>query len=200
MKTLSLKIKTVFLLASFAIFTATAQTATSWNIDKPHTSVNFSVNHFITAVNGSFTDFDGEIHFSASDLANSKAEFVVLVSSVETGNNKRNNHLQSNDFFNAKAFPEMKFSSTKFEQISEMEYSISGNLTIKDKTHPIILKMKVTGEMMHPMKKNTKILGVSFTTTIDRTDYGVGTGDWAATMVVGDEVTISIPMELNSKN
>lgn len=74
---------------------------------------------------------------------------------------------------------------------------IHGKLTIKDVTKDVVLPMKITGEMEHPMMKGTIILGVVIDTTIDRTEYGVGTGDWAATMVVGDEVRIHIPMELN---
>jgi polyisoprenoid-binding protein YceI len=195
-------IKTMVLAVAFtamSVFSTNAQDATQWKIDKAHTSVKFSINHFFSEVPGNFTDFDGTIHFDPSNLKGSKAEFAVNISSVDTNNGKRDKHLQSKDFFDAKTYPKMSFVSTKFEKKSDKEYLVHGKLTIKDKTKTVTLPMKVTGEMEHPMMKGTLILGVVFETTLDRTDYGVGTGDWAATMVVGDEVSISIPMELNRK-
>lgn len=176
-----------------------AQDATMWKIDKSHTSVNFSINHFFSSVPGKFTDFDGMIHFDPSNLKGSKANFSVVINSISTDDAKRDKHLQSKDFFNAKTYPKMSFQSTKFEKKSDKEYLIHGKLTIKDVTKNVVLPMKVTGEMEHPMMKGKIILGVVLDTTIDRTDYGVGTGDWAATMVVADEVKIHIPMELNRK-
>ena len=184
-------------IAALSTFSVNAQDATMWKIDMPHTSVNFSINHFFSSVQGKFTDFDGMIHFDPNNLKGSKANFSVSINSVNTDDAKRDKHLKSKDFFYANAYPKMSFNSTKFEKKSDKEYLIHGKLTIKDKTKDVILPMKITGKMEHPMMKGTIILGVVIDTTIDRTDYGVGTGDWAATMVVGDEVRIHIPMELN---
>ena len=174
-----------------------AQDATMWKIDKAHTSVNFSINHFFSSVPGKFTDFDGMIHFDPNNLKGSKADFSASINSVNTDDAKRDKHLKSKDFFDAETYPKMSFNSTKFEKKSDKEYLVHGKLTIKNVTKDVVLPMKITGEMEHPMMKGTIIWGVVIDTTIDRTDYGVGTGDWAATMVVGDEVRIHIPMELN---
>lgn len=176
---------------------ANAQNATMWKLDKSHTSVNFSINHFFSVVTGRFTSFDGNFNFDPANLQGSKADFTIAVKSVNTDDSKRDEHLRSADFFNAKAFPNMTFKSTKIEKKSEKEYLVYGKLTIKDKTRDIVLPFKVTGEMEHPMMKGTIILGLSTNIKINRNDYGVGTGDWAATMVVGDEVDINIHMELN---
>lgn len=184
-------------LAVFSTFSINAQDTTMWKIDKSHTSVNFSINHFFSSVLGKFKEYDGTIHFDPKNLDGSKAEFSVAINSVDTDDKKRDSHLQSKDFFDSKTYPKMTFKSTKFKKKSEKEYAIYGELTVKDITKNVILPMKITGEMEHPMMKGTIILGVEIETTIDRTDYGVGTGDWAATMVVGDEVKIQIPMELN---
>ncbi len=181
----------------FSALSIHAQDATMWKIDKSHTSVNFSIKHFFSSVLGKFTEYDGTIHFDPKNLKGSKAEFTVAINSVNTDDKKRDQHLQSKDFFDANTYPKMTFKSTKFEKRSAKDYLIYGKLTIKDKTKDVVLPMKITGEMEHPMMKGTIILGVDINTTIDRTDYGVGTGDWAATMVVGDEVKIHIPMELN---
>jgi polyisoprenoid-binding protein YceI len=191
------KLEFAVLLTVFSVFTINAQDATMWKIDKPHTSVNFSINHFFSDVTGKFTDFEGNIHFDPNNLKGSDIKFMVSINSVNTDNEKRDQHLQSKDFFDATTYPKMSFKSTKFEKKSDKEFLIHGKLTIKDKTKDVVLPMKITGEMEHPMMKGTIILGVAIDTTINRTDYEVGTGDWAATMVVGDEVKIHIPMELN---
>jgi polyisoprenoid-binding protein YceI len=185
------------LLTVFGAFSVNAQNATMWEIDKAHTSVNFSVNHFFSSVTGKFTSFEGDINFDPNNLKASKVSFTVLVNGVNTDNKKRDEHLQSPDFFDAKAYPNMTFKSTKIEKKSEKEYSVYGKLTIKDKTKDVVLPLTITGEMEHPMIKGTIILGVLINTILDRTGYGVGTGNWATTMVVGDEVRIHIPMELN---
>lgn len=193
------KIGFAVLLSVLGAFTVNAQNATMWKLDKSHTSVNFSINHFFSAVTGKFTTFDGNFNFDPANLKGSKADFSIAINSVDTDNGKRDKHLQSKDFFDAKTYPKMSFQSTKFDKKSDKDYLIHGKLTIKDVTKNVVLPMKITGEMEHPMMKGTIILGVVIDTTIDRTDYGVGTGDWAATMVVGDEVKIHIPMELNRK-
>lgn len=187
-------------ITALGTLSANAQDATMWKIDKSHTSVNFSINHFFSSVPGKFTDFDGMIHFDQNNLKGSKADFSVSINSINTDDEKRDEHLKSKEFFDANTFSQMTFQSTKFEKKSDKEYLIHGKLTIKDVTKNVVLPMKITGEMEHPMMEGTIILGVVIDTTIDRTDYGVGTGDWAATMVVGDEVKIHIPMELNRKN
>jgi len=179
--------------------TMLAQKATPWKLDKAHTSVNFTVKHFFSDVTGIFGDFDGAFSFDPENLQGSGFDFTIKVASVDTDNQKRDNHLQSKDFFNVREFPEIKFASTRIEKKNDSEYIAHGNLTIRDKTKTVALPFRVTGQMEHPMMKGTTILGLEFDTTINRTEYGVGTGDWAATMVVGDEVNVKIPLELNRK-
>lgn len=104
---------------------------------------------------------------------------------MNTDDRKRDEHLQSPDF------------PAKIEKKLEKEYSVYGKLTIEDKTKDVLLPLEITGEMEYLMMKGTIILGVLIDTTLDRTGYGIGTGNWAATMVVGDEVRIHIPTELN---
>lgn len=185
------------IISAISTLSINAQNATQWKIDKSHTSVNFSINHFFSAVTGKFKDFDGTIYFDPNNLKGSKANFSLAINSVDTDNAKRDKHLLSKDFFEAKKYPKMSFKSTKFEKKSDKYYLVHGKMTIKDKTKNVVLPMKITGQMEHPMMKGTIVLGLEIETKIDRTDYGVGTGDWAATMVVGDEVKIHIPMELN---
>jgi len=191
------KFSFVVLITVLATFSVNAQDSTTWKIDKAHSSVNFSINHFFSSVTGKFTNFEGNINIDRNNLKASKVNFTIMVNSVNTDNKKRDEHLQSPDFFNTKAYPNMTFKSTKIEKKSEKEYLVYGKLTIRDKTKDIVLLATITGEMEHPMKKGTIILGILIDTTLDRTEYGVGTGNWATSKVVGDEVKIHIPMELN---
>ncbi len=91
----------------------------------------------------------------------------------------------------------MTFISTRFEKKSDKDYMAYGKLTIRNVSKEIALPFKITGEMEHPMMKGTIILGLASSIKINRNDYGVGTGSWATTMVVGDNVDIDINMELN---
>lgn len=185
------------LFTALSVFTVNAQNATMWKVDKAHTSVNFSVNHFFSAVTGKFTSFEGNINFDPANLQGSSVNFTIPVKSVNTDDSKRDKHLQSADFFDAKSYPNMTFASTRFEKKSDKDYVVYGKLTIRNISKDIVLPFKITGEMEHPMMKGTIILGLASTIKINRNDYGVGTGSWATTMVVGDNVDININMELN---
>jgi len=199
MKKIILSISLSLFAIILGLTTSTAQSATQWKLDKSHTSVNFSINHFFSAVTGKFSNFEGAFNFDPNNVAESKADFTIAVKSVNTDDSKRDKHLQSGDFFNASEFPNISFKSTKIEKKNNKEFLVHGQLTIRDKTKDVVLPLKITGEMEHPMMKGTIILGLASNLKINRTEYGVGTGSWAATMVVGDEVDINIHMELNRK-
>lgn len=191
------KIAFAVLSITLSVFSVNAQNAAMWKVDKAHTSVNFSVNHFFSSVTGKFTSFEGNINFDPANLQGSSVNFTIPVKSVNTDDSKRDKHLQSDAFFDANTYPDMTFTSTKFEKKSEKDYVAYGKLTIRNISKDIALPFKITGQMEHPMMKGTIILGLASTMKINRNDYGVGTGSWATTMVVGDNVDININMELN---
>lgn len=189
----------VFALLITANISLQAQSADQWMVDKDHTSVNFDISHFFSTVNGSFEEFDGTFYFDPDNLDGSKFTFSIPVNSIYTNNEKRDNHLRSEDFFNASKYPDIKFESTGFEKKSGNDYVVNGELTIKETTKNISVPFEYKGKMDHPMMKGTKILGLQFETEIDRTDYNVGVGNWASDMVVGDTAKVTINMELNRK-
>ena len=191
-----LNLSKIVVLGLFLSFTTIAAEAPTWNIDSNHTSISFEVNHFFTPVAGSFKDFEGSLNFDPYNLAGSSADFTVEIASVETDNEKRNGHLQSEDFFDAKKYPEMKFISTSFTKDGD-EYTVNGNLTIRDITREISLPVKVLGIGEHPMKKGKLITAMRTEFTLNRNDYGVGSGSWTATAVVGDDVKVSVLLEAN---
>jgi len=187
------------ILTVFSVTKVKAQDASIWQLDRSHTSVNFSVNRFFTTITGNFTKFHGTLSLDLNYLRGSRIEFTIFSNSVNTNNEQRDKHLKSTDFFDTETYPEITFKSVRIEKKSDKEYLIYGKLTIKDKTKDIILPMKITGEMEHPMMKDVFILGISINTTINRTDYGIGIGDWGATSVISDEVEIHIPIDLVRK-
>ncbi len=177
---------------------ANAAVAADWNADLSHTEVNFSVNHFFTPVSGSFHNYTVEMKYDAEKPANSSVKVVIPVSTVDTGNEKRNGHLMSPDFFEAEKYPNITFESTKVVK-TEKGMAVTGNLTIKETTKEVTLDVVTLGvsEIPEAMQANFGMKVASFraSTKINRNDFGVGVGNWAATLVIGGEVDIEILLE-----
>lgn len=197
------KMKLLFvLLLSTGLFSAytdsvsPADEAPTWQIDKNHSSVSFSVRHFFSDVIGTFDEFDGTLKFDPEDLEGSSINFSIKVASVNTKNERRDNHLQSADFFNAEQWPEMKFVSTSFTKADD-HYLVKGQMTIRDVTKEVEIPVKFLGQMENPRTAGSYIGGFSSEFAINRTDYGVGNGNFAATTTIGDEVEVKINLEVN---
>ncbi len=168
----------------------------TWKADKVHSQVNFSVTHMvISEVTGSFKDFDATIQQPGKDdFSGGSIDATIKIASITTGNDQRDMHLRTNDFFNAEKFPEMKFKSTSFEKTGDDTYKIAGNLTLRDSTKPVVLDAKMTG-MVDAW--GATHAGFKATTSIDRFDYGV---KWDKTLdngglVVGNKVDIALIFE-----
>lgn len=170
--------------------------ATAWNIDKGHSSVVFAIRHYFSNVVGSFDEFEGTLKFDPEDLEGSSVEFRIKVASVNTKNERRDGHLQSPDFFNAEEWPEMIFKSTDFTKDGE-DYIAKGEMTIRDVTKEVEIPIKFLGQMEHPRREGAFIGGFSSEFTINRNDYGVGTGNFAATATIGAEVKVTLNLEVN---
>jgi len=195
------RIGSLVLIVAFGIVlsqSVSAQSAKSWNIDKSHSSIAFSIDHFFSAVPGKFKDFGGTIHFDPDNLKGSSVDFIIQVKSVDTDEADRDSHLQSPDFFDAATYPVITFKSQSFTKTSENMYVVKGTLTMRGTSKEVELPLKVKGTVDNPWKEGSVIMGISIDTALDRTDYGVGTGSWGATAVVGDEVIIRINMELDA--
>ncbi len=185
-------------IALIAVFSFKLMLAPNWTVDKAHSSIGFEITHFFTPVKGSFTDFTGTLAFDPNDLGSSKVNFTVNIASVNTGNKKRDSHLQSKDFFNVKKWSTMKFTSTSIKK-SGSDYVAVGKLTIRDVTKSIEIPFKVLGVQDHPMKKGNLVTAIRSEFSIDRTKFGVGTGSWSATAVVGDNVDVTVLLEASRK-
>ncbi|MBN1482752.1 polyisoprenoid-binding protein [candidate division KSB1 bacterium] len=189
------------ILKAFAVIIAFSFSlpASTWEIDKSHTEVGFSVKHMVVAtVTGKFTQFDGEITFDPEYLEDSKIKGTVQVASINTENERRDKHLRSADFFDAENYPNITFESTGITK-KEDGYVAVGNLTIRDVTKKVEIPFKVLGPVNDPWG-NTRI-GVEGSTTINRQDFNV---KWNNTMdngglVVSDEVELNLRAELIQK-
>jgi len=178
----------------------TSSKAQKWTFDKAHSSVSFRIRHFFTPVLGEFNSYDGEIYFDPANLTGSSINVTIQVNSVDTKNGKRDPHLQSADFFDATAFPIMTFVSEKISAKGDNEFVANGKLTIKNKTIEFDFPFKLLGIMDHPKRKGTKISAFESLFVIKRNDFNVGTGQYVETAVIGDEVNVSITLELLSSN
>jgi polyisoprenoid-binding protein YceI len=189
-----------FLFTAFAAFTTIDREATSWQVDKAHSTIKFTINHFFTPVTGTFDDVDATINFDPENLAESRIDVSIPIESVNTRNDRRDNHLKSEDFFNTSEWPNMEFVSNSIEQTGENQFVARGELTIRDVTREFDLPFELLGVMDHPMQENTRVAGIVANAELMRNDFGVGVGDWAATAVVGNKVDIELQLELNASN
>jgi polyisoprenoid-binding protein YceI len=168
---------------------------TSWQIDKNHTNIRFSVTHMtISQVDGKFNDFTGSVTSYSDDFAGSKVSFTARIASIDTDNERRDGHLKSNDFFNAEEFPELKMDG-KIEKKGDA-YTLVGNLTIRDVTKAIVFDVEYFGQIEG---KRGKKAGFKITGTVDRFDYKL---KWDNALkdgglVVSSEIGITCNVELN---
>ena len=101
-------------------------------IDPMHSEVQFKVKHLvISTVTGNFGSYDGKIEVEGDDFENAKAIFTADIDSISTSNEDRDQHLKSDDFFNAEEYPQLTFESTNFEKVGEGEYNVIGDLKLK---------------------------------------------------------------------
>jgi len=186
----------VTLLVVGALSTASAQ----WTLDKAHTGVTFSVKHMVISdVTGSFKDFDLTLTSTKDDFSDAVVEGTVKIASISTDNVQRDNHLKSDDFFNAEKFPSMKFKSTSFTKVGDNKYKLTGDLTIRDVTKSVTFDATLGGTMKAPW--GVTIAAWKATTVINRFDFNLKWNKAIETggLIVGQDVTITLNMEFNKK-
>ncbi|NNF47046.1 MAG: polyisoprenoid-binding protein [Desulfofustis sp.] len=194
-------IKHVTIATLVTLFGATTvfSAAPSWNLDKAHSNVYFSIDHIFSKVNGHFREFMTDIAFDPADLDGSKFDFEIQVGSIDTYISKRDKHLQSGDFFDAATYPVMTFKSSKITDKGNGMYDVAGTLSIKEKDYDLTLPLKLEGVKEHPAKEGTNVAGFNGRVAIDRLAHGVGSGKFYDMGVVGKDVDIFVSLELLSK-
>jgi polyisoprenoid-binding protein YceI len=142
-----------------------------WQLDPVHTSVEFVARHLmVSKVRGRFTNASGTIHI-ADDPAESRVEVEVDAASVESGDEKRDEHLRSPDFFDVERYPKITFRSTRLEGESPGHFLVHGELTVHGVTRPVTLEAEYHGWTSSPI--GDRRAGFSATTEVDREDFGL---------------------------
>ena len=173
--------------------------AATWDVDPAHSSIAFAVRHMmISTVHGQFRTFTATATGDPAEPEKATLEATIDVASLDTGNEKRDAHVKSADFFDAEQFPKMTFKSKKIEPAGSGKYKVTGDLTMHGVTKEVVLD--VEGPTKPITMGNTRA-GAHATTKIDRKDFGIvydKTMDGGGLMV-GNEVEITIDVEAVQK-
>ncbi|MEW5850282.1 MAG: YceI family protein [Myxococcota bacterium] len=191
----------VSMLGAVAVtFAGGVASASTWELDASHSQVGFGVKHLmVSTTKGNFKKFSGTLTLDDKDVTKSNVVVDIDTASVDTDEPKRDEHLRSPDFFQSDKFPKMSFKSTKVEKQGEA-LLVTGDLTIRGVTKPVVLKVEGFGPEVKDPWGNTR-RGAVATTQIKRSDFGLTWNKSLETggVVVGDEVAINIECELIKK-
>lgn len=169
-----------------------------WNVDKMHSSVEFSIRHMmISTVRGKFKDFDAEISGNPDDFSSLKAHFTIKVASIDTGTPDRDNHLRSDEILAMGKYPAVEFTVRKVSG-SQDEVKIAGDLRIKSITKEVVFKGEYGGKIRDPYGNDR--FGLTASTTINRSDFDV---KWnmaleGGGLMLGDKVNLYLQLEAYS--
>jgi polyisoprenoid-binding protein YceI len=191
--------KKSILLMSLGIlfFSDMAVGADKYVIDPSHTSIGFSIRHMvINKVKGDFKDYTANFIYDEQNISRSSVSAVIQVASIDTGNEERDQHLRSPDFFDVKRFPAITFRSNKIEKTGDKEFLATGTLEMHGVVKEIGLRFTIVGKVKDPWGKTR--MGVESEYTLNRLDYGLS---WEKRMedgglVVGHAVKIEMNFEM----
>ncbi|EPE2797632.1 YceI family protein [Acinetobacter baumannii] len=181
---------------SFGLAVALASTVTlaapvDYKIDPTHTATVFSWNHFgFSTPSANFSDIQGVIKVDNAKPANSSVNVTIPLSSVNTNVPALDKEFQEEAWFNAAKYPNITFKSTKVETKDKKHFKITGDLSVKGITKPVVLDAVLNKQGEHPMAK-VPAIGFNATTSFNRSDFGLGN----YVPNVGDKITVNITTE-----
>ena len=185
---------------AFAVSAPAVASASTWTIDTAHSNVGFKVRHMMVSnTRGQFDKFEGTIELDDKNLTKSKVSVSIDAASVNTDNQKRDDHLRGPDFFDVEKFPKLTFESTKIKKAGS-GYKVTGKLTIHGVTKTVTLNVdELTKPIKDPWGGTRR--GLTASTKINRKDFGLTWNNVleAGGVAVGDTVTISLEVELVKK-
>ena len=168
----------------------------TWNIDPSHSAIAFTVRHMVVSkTRGRFTKWSGQLRFDADDPAVSSVEVTIEPASIDTADAQRDAHLRSPDFFDVEKFPQATFRSTKVEDRGGDRYRVTGDLTIRGVTRPVVLDVTYEGSGKDPW--GGERAGFSATTSFDRKQFGLEWNKALETggLLVGEKVDLTLEVE-----
>jgi len=169
----------------------------TYKIDAAHSEITFKVKHLmITSVTGNFTKFDATLESSKEDFTDAKISFEADVDSISTNNEQRDGHLKSEDFFAAEKFPKLSFVSSSLNKVSDDEYKLVGELTLRGISKQIELSVEYGGTATDPYGQVKS--GFEITGKISRKEFGL---TWTVTteaggIVVSDDVKLNLAVQM----
>ena len=178
-------------LAAAIASSVTLAAPVDYKIDPTHTTTVFSWNHFgFSTPSANFTDIKGVIKVDNAKPANSSVEVTIPISSVNTNVPALDKEFQEEAWFNAAKYPNITFKSTKVETKDKKHFKITGDLTVKGVTKPVVLDAVLNKQGEHPMAK-VPAIGFNATTSFNRSAFGIGN----YVPNVGDKITVNITTE-----
>jgi polyisoprenoid-binding protein YceI len=179
-----------------AAITPTPTTATTWEIDPGHTTVEFSVKHMmVSTTKGRFGGVGGTLVVDEQDPTRSSATVTIDAASVDTREERRDAHLKSADFFNVETHPQITFKSTRIVPESDVDYKVYGDLTILGVTREVVLKTEYHGQNKTPW--GSEVIGFTAETKISRKEWGLTYNAALETggFLIGDDIKIHLEIE-----
>lgn len=175
--------------------------AATWTIDPAHTSAQFAVRHLmVSTVRGEFGKVSGTVNLDEQDPTKATIDATIDATSINTRVAKRDEHLKNPDFLDVAKYPTITFKSKKIEKVGDTKFKVTGDLTLHGVTKEVVLDVEGSPTPIKDPSGNPRMGGVA-TTKINRQDFGL---QWNRTLeaggvVVGDEVSITIDIELTRK-
>jgi polyisoprenoid-binding protein YceI len=175
---------------------ASASAADTYVVDKNHSEAKFEIRHMMSKVSGKFDDFSATVTGDPATSADASVQFTMKAASVNTGNEGRDKHLRTPDFFDAEKFPEITFKSTSVKATAKKNvYDVTGDLTMRGVTKRVTLPVELLGFGKDPWG-NTRA-GFTIKTTLNRKDYGI---NWNKALdeggfLLSDDVDVTINLE-----
>jgi polyisoprenoid-binding protein YceI len=170
---------------------------TTWNIDPAHSAAEFKVKHMmISNVKGKFTELSGVLSLDEADVTKSAIEASIPINTISTGDEQRDGHLKSADFFDAEKFPTMTFKSAKVTPASGGEFTVTGDLALHGVTKPVTFDVEGLSRPAKDPWGNLRI-GLSATVKINRKDFGLIWNSALETggVLVGEDISITLDVE-----
>jgi polyisoprenoid-binding protein YceI len=164
-----------------------------YTLDTAHSRLGFLARHaMVSKVRGLFKEFDGQLHIDAQDPTKSSAEVTIQVASIDSQQPDRDTHLRSADFFDVENYPTITFKSTKAEVVDTDTYRLSGDLTIRDATHPVTIDLEFSGAINDPF--GLFRIGFEGSVVVNRRDWGLGWNMALDTggLLVSEKITIEL--------
>lgn len=189
--------KAILTAAIIGTFGAVSAQETTWKADAAHSRLGFKVRHMgVSEVPGEFTDYEITAVTQGEDWTTAKVTVTIKAASIDTRNNKRDDHLRSCDFLCVEKYPEIRFESTRWEKVGNNKYKLHGKLTLHGTTKDVVLDVEHIGTVKDPWG-NTRA-GFNVGGVIDRFDFGVSWSNTLddGTLVVDRNVKLDIHLEM----